>query len=170
MSRAVFLDRDGVVTEAIVRGGRPYPPRTLGELRIHPDAPPGLAALKALGFLLVVVTNQPDVARGTRTREAVEQMHGHRFFVCCHDDIDRCECRKPAPGLILEAARRHAIRLTESFFIGDRWRDVDAGHRAGVRTVFIDYGYRERAPEHAPAARVASLREAVDWIRSEVGE
>jgi D-glycero-D-manno-heptose 1,7-bisphosphate phosphatase len=171
-NRAVFLDRDGVVNLAVVRDGRPYPPVDRSEMVINPDAESALARLKREGFLLVVVTNQPDVARGVQSRATIEEMHSELrsrlpiddFFACFHDDIDRCDCRKPAPGLLLQAAERYCIRLSESFLIGDRWRDVEAGYRAGVQTVLIDYGYRERGPEHEPATRVKSLMEAVEWI------
>ena len=169
---AVFLDRDGVLNRAIVRDGKPYPPQTVEELDILPDAAASLQALKDAGFVLIVVTNQPDVGRGRQTRSAVEEMHAKlsrslpidHFFVCYHDDVDACECRKPLPGLLFQAEKAHQLRLKDSFLVGDRWRDVDAGHAAGVRTIWIDYGYRERGPEHPPAARVKSLREAADWI------
>lgn len=174
--KAVFLDRDGVVNLAVVKDGKPFPPQSAAELEINPDAYRTLPLLKSLGFLLLVVTNQPDVSRGTQTREAVEDIHAalrsqlplDDFFTCCHDAADRCECRKPLPGLILEAALRHEITLKDSFLIGDRWRDVDAGFAAGVRTVWIDYGYRERGPGHEPSARVASLLEAGKWIEQQV--
>jgi D-glycero-D-manno-heptose 1,7-bisphosphate phosphatase len=177
MSRkAVFLDRDGVVNLAIVKDGRPFPPGSLAELRINPDAFIALPLLKSLGFSLIVVTNQPDVSRGTQTREAIEAIHTELrsqlplddFFTCYHDQADLCQCRKPLPGLILEAASRHEITLGDSFLIGDRWRDVDAGFAAGVRTVWIDYAYRERGPAHPPSARVPSLLEAGKWIESVV--
>jgi D-glycero-D-manno-heptose 1,7-bisphosphate phosphatase len=170
--RAVFLDRDGVVNRAVVREGRPYPPKTVEELEINPEAPEALQQLKAAGFLLIIVTNQPDVARGTQSRETVEAMHEEiraalpidAFFACYHDSPEGCDCRKPKPGMLLKAASEYALPLNGSFLIGDRWRDVDAGYAAGVRSVFIDYGYSERAPEHPPAARVKSLKEAVNWI------
>ena len=92
------------------------------------------------------------------------------FLVCPHDDRDACDCRKPTPGLLLEAQARHGIDLRRSFLVGDRWRDVDAGRAAGCRTVFLDYGYRERGPSAPPDARVASLAEAVDWIVEQEGE
>ena len=126
--------------------------------------------LKRAGFLLIVVTNQPDVARGFQPKAVVEEIHASLrarlpiddIFVCYHDDRDRCECRKPAPGLLLEAARKHEIEMAESFLIGDRWRDVECGERAGCATVFIDYRYPE---EHPPATfETDSLRGAVDWI------
>jgi D-glycero-D-manno-heptose 1,7-bisphosphate phosphatase len=170
--RAVFLDRDGVLNYAIVREGKPYPPSSLAEMRIVEGAPESLARLKKLGFLLLVVTNQPDVARGTQTMAAVDAIHGAMreslpldgFLVCGHDDTDRCACRKPAPGLLLEARNRYGIDLDRSFMIGDRWRDIDAGSLAGCRTVFLDLGYRERGPSAPPDASVRSLPEAVEWI------
>jgi D-glycero-D-manno-heptose 1,7-bisphosphate phosphatase len=172
MKRAVFLDRDGVLTRALVRDGQAYAPVTPAEMEMDADAPAALARLKAAGFLLVVVTNQPDVARGIIRREDVERMHAtlraalplDACFVCYHDDADGCDCRKPQPGMLIQAAGECAIDLAASFMIGDRWRDIDAGAAAGCRTVWIDRGYRERAPEHAPDARVDSLRAAAEWI------
>jgi D-glycero-D-manno-heptose 1,7-bisphosphate phosphatase len=172
MKRAVFLDRDGVLTRALVCDGKAYAPVTPAEMEIDTDAPAALARLKAAGFLLVVVTNQPDVARRITRREDVEAMHAtlraalplDAFFVCYHDDRDACGCRKPRPGMLLQAAAEHEIDLAASFMIGDRWRDVDAGAVAGCRTIWIDRGYNERTPEHAPDARVDNLRAAADWI------
>lgn len=171
-ARAVFLDRDGVLNRALVRDGKPFPPASLAELEIAADAPAALAALKRLGFLLLVVTNQPDVARGTQTRSAVEEIHAalvaalplDGFYVCWHDDRDACGCRKPKPGLLEAAAREHSIDLSRSFLLGDRWRDIDAGHNAGCTTVLIDHGYAEAAPSRPPHARVQSLAEAAAWI------
>jgi len=175
LKRAVFLDRDGVLNEAIVRDGKPYPPPSLTEVKILPDAASALARLKGLGLLLIVVTNQPDVARGTQSFEAIEAIHEFLrcelplddFVTCTHDDGDDCACRKPKPGLILEGAAQHGIDPGQSFMIGDRWRDVEAGKNAGCRTIWIDRGYRECTPEGYDA-RVTSLMEAADWI-SRVG-
>lgn len=173
--RAVFLDRDGVLNQVELRDRKPYPPACLADLRLIPHVEECLAELKRLQFLLIVVTNQPDVARATQSKAAIEEIHkflANRLpiddiYVCYHDDSDRCDCRKPAPGLLLEAARKHAIILPESFFIGDRWRDMEAGKRAQCNTVFIDYGYAEERPEDATVTFVAdSLRTAVDWILS----
>jgi len=172
MKRAVFLDRDGVITLALVRNGNAYAPRTFAEMQIDPESPAALARLKAAGFLLLVVTNQPDVARGVTPKDEVEAMHAalrdslplDSCYVCYHDDADNCACRKPRPGMLHDAAAEHGIDLAASFLIGDRWRDVDAGAAAGCRTVWIDRGYRERAPDHAPDARAATLAEAAHWI------
>jgi len=168
--RAVFLDRDGVLVEAVVRDGRPHPPARLADLKIYPDARESLMRLKRAGFALVVVTNQPDVARGTQTRETVEAMHGLLFTelpldeirVCYHDDADGCTCRKPKPGLLTSPPYYDCSR---SVLVGDRWRDVEAGRRAGCRTVLVDRHYDEAFSQ--PDVCVASLNAAVDWILEE---
>jgi transaldolase len=170
--RAVFLDRDGVLNDAIVRKGRPHSPEDLSELRIPPGVPPAVTRLRAAGFLTIAVTNQPDVARGLQTRERVEainravqaQVPLDDVLVCYHDDEANCDCRKPAPGLLREAAQRHGVDLDASFMVGDRWRDVEAGQRAGCSTVFIDYDYEERRPMPPADVNVRSLTEAVEWI------
>ena len=170
--RAVFLDRDGVLNRAIVAGGRPGAPRTVEEFVILPGAVACLQELKRMGFTLIVVTNQPDVARGRQSVAAVQEMHRRLqaelpvddVLVCLHDEADNCQCRKPRPGLLIEAQRKYNLDLSRSFLIGDRWKDVDAGNAAGLKTVLIDYNYRERDPSTEPSVRVCSLREAVEWI------
>lgn len=170
--KAVFLDRDGVLNRVIVRDGKPYPPASLAELEILPDVPEALAALKARGFLLLVVTNQPDVARGKQQRAVVESMHAalqaalpiDEFFVCYHDDRDACACRKPKPGLLLQAAAKYGLELNACYLIGDRWRDIEAGQAAGCATTWIDRGYAEKGPSQAPTVRVKSCVEATRWI------
>ena len=171
MRRCVFLDRDGVLNRAIVREGLPYPPANLDEFQLVPGASEACAALKAAGFLLVVVTNQPDVARGSQKRETVESLNNalasqvavDDVRVCYHDAPDACQCRKPRPGLLLDAARDWHIDLAASYMIGDRWKDIEAGAQAGCTTVFIDWGYSEKQPA-APDVRVSSLAEGVHWL------
>jgi D-glycero-D-manno-heptose 1,7-bisphosphate phosphatase len=173
MRRAVFLDRDGVINRAIVRDGRPYPPSQVEEAEILPGVWEALSSLKAARFHLIVVTNQPDVSRGAQLQERVEAIHEmlasnlpiDAFKVCYHDDGDRCACRKPSPGMLQEAALERGIDLKASYLVGDRWRDIEAGRRAGCKTILIDYGYAERElnpPDH----RVHSLAEAAKWILS----
>ena len=154
--RAVFLDRDGVINRVRVVEGRPYPPRALAELEILTGVAEALQALREDGFLLIVATNQPDVARGTTSRAEVDAINARLMEllalddirVCFHDSADGCECRKPRPGLLADAARDYAIDLARSFMVGDRWRDIEAGRRAGCTTLFIDDGYAEKQPEH----------------------
>jgi D-glycero-D-manno-heptose 1,7-bisphosphate phosphatase len=167
MRRAVFLDRDGVINRAVVRDGKPYPPAALEDFEFLPGVESTSRALRDAGFLVVVVTNQPDVATGVQKREVVEAMHGKLraagicddVKVCYHVDADNCDCRKPRPGMLIQAAGEWQIDLARSFMVGDRWRDVNAGKAAGCHTFFIDYGYREKLDE-APDAIVMSLEEA----------
>jgi D-sedoheptulose 7-phosphate isomerase len=177
--RAVFLDRDGVLNRSILRHGKPHPPASLAELQVTPGAKQALDSLKANGYKLLVVTNQPDIARRITTPKTVEEINQRiasvlpldDIFVCAHADEDHCECRKPKPGMLKDAAHRHNVDLAASFMVGDRWRDVEAGQNAGCRTILIDDGYEEREPVRPPDARVKSLPEAVDWIleRSQKG-
>ena len=171
MTRAVFLDRDGVLNRAVIRDGLPFPPRSVQDLEVLPGVPEALALLKEAGFRLVVITNQPDVARGTQTRDEVEAINSElrrvlpldAVKVCYHDDADHCDCRKPAPGMILEAAAEMDVDLSRSYTVGDRWRDIEAGSRAGTTTILVQNDYPEKRPG-STAASVKSLREAAAWI------
>ena len=175
MRRAVFLDRDGVLNEAVVRDGLPFPPARLADFRLYPDVAEGCARLKAAGFLLIVATNQPDVGRGTQSRSEIDAMHEQlramlpaldAIEVCWHAGEkhgDPCDCRKPKPGMLFRAAARLDIDLPSSFMIGDRWRDVDCARAAGCTAVFIDRGYRERL-RAAPDFTTSSFAEAVNAV------
>jgi D-glycero-D-manno-heptose 1,7-bisphosphate phosphatase len=168
------LDRDGVINRAIVRDGKPYPPASLEELEILPGVHEALQKLHNAEYLLVVVTNQPDVSRGTSKREDIELMNAFLsselpiddFKTCYHDSGDECNCRKPLPGALLEAAQEHNIDLSKSFMVGDRWRDIEAGSAAGCKTFFINYRYAEQKPD-APDFIVSSLLEAKKIILGE---
>jgi D-glycero-D-manno-heptose 1,7-bisphosphate phosphatase len=167
----VFLDRDGVVNAALVRDGRPYPPVTVAEVEVLPGVARAVERFSAAGLTTVVVTNQPDIARGTVSSSLVDSINEHirectgieHFIVCPHDDADGCACRKPRPGMIIESARRLSIDLSRSVMVGDRWRDVEAGTSAGVPVVWIDRGYDECARLGATLV-VRELDDAVDWI------
>jgi len=169
--KAVFLDRDGVINANLERNGKPVAPTRLAEFRILPGVENATRRLKAAGFVLVVVTNQPDVANGLTPRAECEAMHNEirrrlpidDIMVCFHSNADKCACRKPKPGMIFEAAARHGIDLAGSYMVGDRWRDVHAGQAAGCFTIFVDYGYPQDQPAE-PDRVVGSLAEAVDFI------
>jgi D-glycero-D-manno-heptose 1,7-bisphosphate phosphatase len=167
------LDRDGVINRAVVRDGKPYPPASVAEFELLPGVEEACAILKDLGFFLVVATNQPDVGRGTQTKEDVEAMHAAMRARLPIDRVEVCydpgqgipsDFRKPAPGMLLRAARELEIDLPRSFMVGDRWRDIDCGAAAGCRTIFVDHGYDE-ALRQMPDFRVKNLREAADVIR-----
>lgn len=171
MKRAVFLDRDGVINRALVRDGKPYPPGNLAELQILPGVADAMQSLRDAGWLLIVVTNQPDVARGITPLEDVEAINVRlqqclpidEFRTCYHDNSDGCNCRKPLPGALIAVANAHRINLTFSYMVGDRWSDIEAGKRAGCKTIFLDYGYDEKQPESFNH-RVRSLTEAAKII------
>ncbi len=174
---AVFFDRDGVINRAIIRDGHPFPPDSIEAFEFLPGTIESCDRLKQAGYLLFIVTNQPDIARGTLNNTLVETFHSlirtalpiDEIYICPHDNSDNCDCRKPKPGLLLRVAKEWNIDLSRSVLIGDRWRDVDAGYNAGCRTVFIDYKYSEslsKQPDHV----VTTLPEAVEWILSQSGE
>ncbi|MGO9768532.1 MAG: D-glycero-alpha-D-manno-heptose-1,7-bisphosphate 7-phosphatase [Roseiarcus sp.] len=172
--RAVFLDRDGVLVVPRFRDGRSFAPRTLAQFAIYEDAPRCVRQLKDAGFKLVVVSNQPDVGAGLVSREVVEEMNVRlcrlmpldAIKVCYHTKEQRCACRKPLPGLLLEAAAEMGIDLSASIMVGDRASDIEAGAMAGCRTAFVDLGYTAEARPANPDKVAASLGEATDWIRS----
>jgi D-glycero-D-manno-heptose 1,7-bisphosphate phosphatase len=172
MSRgAVFLDRDGVLNLATVVDGRPFPPAGLGELRMAPGVEAACRDLSRAGLALIVVTNQPDIARGTQDVTRVRAINKYlqerlgldEVVVCPHDESDECRCRKPRPGMIIDAADRWKVDLGRSVTVGDRWRDIEAGRAAGTRTVFIDRHYDERQPPQ-PDLTVSELKESIAWI------
>lgn len=173
---AVFLDRDGVINRAVVKDGKPYPPQTLDAFEILPGVPDALRALKDSGFLLIVATNQPDVSMGKQTRDVVDAMHAllqatlpiDAIKVCWCAEGPECDCYKPKPGLLLEAAREFDIDLSRSFMIGDRWRDIGAGRAAGCFSVFLDRGYSESLV-HTPDATCRDLEEAASVILARLG-
>ena len=167
MKRAVFLDRDGVINRNTVRDGRPVGPTTLADFVILPGVPEAVEAFRTAGYLVIVATNQPAAGTGL-----VEAMHAKMrqavrlddVKICTHAEAENCNCRKPKPGLLLEAAKERGIALSESWMIGDRWRDIDAGKTAGCRTIFVDHHYANGPRPKAPDFTVGSLAEAVPIV------
>lgn len=175
--KAVFLDRDGVLTVPEFRDGRSYAPRTLEAFRVYDDAATAVRTLRDAGFLTVVVTNQPDVGAGHVPRSVVDAMHDRLRKAVAVDDIEVCcdtraaatDRRKPGAGMLRDAAARWNIDLAASYMVGDRASDVEAGRAAGCTSLFVDLGY---TAEPAPCGQVAtlpSLAAAADWILAEEG-
>lgn len=168
--KAVFLDRDGVVNKAIVIAGMPYPPKSIDELQILPGVRDGIAQLMQNHFKVFIVTNQPDVARGTVLLQNVQvintflakELSIEKVYCCFHDGIENCSCRKPKPGMIFEAAEEWGLDLSNSFLIGDRWRDIEAAHNAGLTSILIDYDYNEKKVK--PNYTCTDFKSAVDFI------
>jgi D-glycero-D-manno-heptose 1,7-bisphosphate phosphatase len=174
MKRAAFLDRDGVVNRSIIENSVPRPPRNFEELEILDGVIEALSLLRKNDIIPVVITNQPDVARGATTKAEVDSLNNRisqltgieSFYTCIHDDLDNCRCRKPLPGLILKSENQLGLDRTRSFLVGDRWRDIEAGQSVGLKSYFIDYSYPGRQPK-MPFVRVTSLLSA---IQIELGE
>jgi len=174
LRQAVFLDRDGVINRSLVRNGKPYAPSTPGEMEIIPGVPEALRTLREAGFLNIVVTNQPDFAAGRLPPQALDEMHAMLMGTlaldgvkaCRHLDTDNCACRKPKAGLLLSAAQEFGVDTARSYMVGDRWRDVAAGHSAGCKCFYIDYGYAEKRPE-PPYLLVKSLSEVAHLLLSD---
>jgi len=175
MEPAVFLDRDGVLNRSMIRDRRPYAPTCMEEFVLLPGVVEGTQLLKKKGFLLIVVTNQPDVGKGTIRREVVEEMHKKlqellpvdEIKACYHVDSDQCECRKPKPGMLIDAASKWSIDLSHSFMVGDRWRDISAGKAAGCKTILIRSDYQETHVDE-PEFVASSLLEASQIILQQV--
>lgn len=172
MKQAVFLDSDGVLNEAIIKDGKPAAPTSLAQLVIPEEVKPALDKLKDEGFVLICVTNKPDIERGLMTQATVDAIFKKIREELPLDDVFICykegsPCYKPNPGLLLEAARKYKIDLLYSYMIGDRWRDIGAGQNAGCKTVWIDRGYQEQKPNPPANYTAHSLKEAVDWILSQ---
>ena len=156
MKKAVFLDRDGVINKAFIKNGLPESPNSLSELEILPRVKEQILRLKKLNFICLVVTNQPDVQRGKIKKNTIIKMNNFLkkkielddIFVCYHDDQDNCNCRKPKPGLLLQARKKWNVDFKKSFIVGDRWRDIQAGKKVGCKTIFLDYKYKDIKPKN----------------------
>lgn len=175
MKRAVFLDRDGVINRAYLKNGVPVPPKNLSEVIILPKVKESLEELHLAKYILIIVTNQPDVARGKTQISEVNKINDFLYKnlpidaikTCYHDNSDLCSCRKPLPGLLINAAAEYNISMEKSYMIGDRWRDIEAGKAVQCKTFFIDYSYLEKKPS-SPDYVVNSLYDAKNIILGEL--
>ena len=171
MDKAVFLDRDGVLNRVYVRDGKSYAPRNIKDFILLPYAVPSVKKLREAGYLVIVVTNQPDINNGLITRENVDKMHiqlkrktlVNEIFLCPHSREENCGCRKPKAGMLIEAANLFHINLRKSFMIGDRASDIAAGLEAGCRTIFINRKYNETAPV-TQEITFLSIKSATNYI------
>lgn len=160
-----------MLTRSIVRQGKGYAPQTLAQFEILPDAEEACALMKKAGYLLIVVTNQPDVGRGLIPREVMEEMHRRlqqalpldEIFSCTDPSENPGPRRKPSPGMLLDAAAKWGLNFQKSFMVGDRKSDIEAGEAVGCRAIFIDHNYAEPKPS-SPAATCSNLLEAARWI------
>ena len=169
--RGAFLDRDGVINKVKFQKNVPMPPSRIDEIEILEGVSEAINLLTKKKFLPVVVTNQPDIARGLYSLEHVDSINQNiskltgikHFYVCPHDNKQLCNCRKPMPGLITQAVLDLNLTLEGSIVVGDRWRDIEAGQNLELMCYFIDYSYDEKKPKQ-PYMRVSSLLEVAQEV------
>ncbi len=169
-NKAIFLDADGVLNTAIIKNDKPVAPICLDELQIPAEVKPALEQLKQANYLLICVTNKPDIERGLMTQSDVDAIFAKMrhdlplddVFICYHEGS---ECYKPKPGMLFSAAKKYDIALSLSYMIGDRWSDIEAGQHAGCRTIWLDRGYLNQKIPNPPADYIThSLLDATKWI------
>jgi D-glycero-D-manno-heptose 1,7-bisphosphate phosphatase len=171
--KAVFLDADGVLNKAIMIDDKPAAPTSVKDLVFFDDVKPSLQRLREAGYLLICVTNKPDVERGLMTQEVVDEILDRYRSELKLDDVCVCfhekdPCFKPKPGMILEAASKHNIDLTQSFMVGDRCKDIECGQAAKVKTIWINWNYPlEGRPDPSADFTADSMEDAANWILGE---
>ena len=175
MNKAIFIDRDGVINHLVSRDGGMYSPRLVTDFQIFPSVPNAIKQIGGAGYLVVVVTNQPDISRGLLKPNVLDEMHQllraicqvDAIYVCPHDNSDNCLCRKPLPGMLLQATTDLSIDLNNSWMIGDRATDMQAGNAVGLSNIFIASGQEQRSehvPEKGIVASFITLLEAIQFI------
>ena len=170
-NRAVFLDRDGVIVKSFVKNGKAYAPKRFKDFKIYKNSKNCIKKLNLLGFKTIVVTNQPDVGRKLISKNTLNKMHVslkkktdvNKIYTCIHTPEQKCKCRKPLPGMLLEAAKAYKINLKKSYMIGDRFMDILCGNKAGCKTIFINRNYKEKKPLNQLSS-VKNLKEATNFI------
>ena len=155
LSKAFFLDRDGVINKSFLQKGKPVAPTKLADFKIIKDVKKSLIYLKAKGYLTIIVSNQPDLRKGLLNKSVLKKMNRKLkeelkiddIFICEHMSIDRCDCRKPKLGMILNAKKKWNIDLKNSYLIGDRWRDIYLANKLNIKCFYIDNNYKEKKPK-----------------------
>lgn len=165
INRAIFFDRDGIMIKAPVKNGYPKSTKTIHEIKIIPGIKKICKSLKKK-FKLIMITNQPDFERKQNTKKNINCINNYLksylnldSVYVCYSNNEKCKNRKPNPGMILKAKKKYNLNLKDSYVVGDRWRDVDAGHKAGCKTIFIDYKYKEklRSKPHFTTNKIANI-------------
>ena len=174
MNPAIFLDRDGVINFTKIIRGKPYAPKYYKDFRIFSNTEKCLNSIKQMGFLAIVITNQPDIGNKKTSHLEVKKMHDKlyslktidKIYVCPHSQLENCVCRKPSPYLFFSAKKEFNIDMKKSWMIGDRYTDIQAGNVAGLKTIFIDRKYKETLNKQISCKKVNSLIEAINYIKN----
>ena len=172
LNKAIFLDRDGVINKSIIANGKPYAPLLFEDFVFYEDTKKAIVVIQSLDYKTIIVTNQPEINKGNLNHEELKRMNDRIYnelkiddiFVCEHTSEEDCDCRKPKPGMILNASKKHNIDLSQSFLIGDRYKDIESAHAAGCNSIFIDRKYSEKFP-NKQIKSVSSFYEAAIFIK-----
>tara|TARA_Y100000996_G_C22342075_1_gene569100 strand:+ start:206 stop:739 length:534 start_codon:yes stop_codon:yes gene_type:complete len=154
-NKAFFFDRDGILNKVILKKNKPYSPRYPKQVVKNYEILKLIKLLKKKKFKKIIITNQPDIKTGKLTKHSLRTINNDiklffsidDIFVCTHNKFDKCHCRKPKIGMIKLAEKKWNLDLKKSYLIGDRWKDIDAGNKAGCKTIYIDYNYDEKKPK-----------------------
>jgi len=179
MKRAVFVERDGILNEVRPGPKNQIAPLTMEEFKVNKAAEPCLRKLKAAGFVVIVTTNQPGLSRGYQSRRELDRMHDvikrgfplDDIMVCPHDEADHCPCRKPRPGLLIEAAFKWHLNLDHSYVISDKWQDAEAARTAGCTSLLLKSPWVGNVHHDfvlpdldAIADKILSLKQQVEFV------
>jgi D-glycero-D-manno-heptose 1,7-bisphosphate phosphatase len=169
-SRAIFLDRDGILNKAIVINKKPKSPKNLSELVLNKSLKKFLLDAKK-SYYLICVTNQPEVGRKKFSKTEIKKINNFikvffnldDIFTCYHEKDNICNCRKPKIGLLLKSKKKYNINLKKSIVIGDRWKDIAMGKKAGCKTIFVDYNYNENLKDR-PDVTVNNIKKLINHV------
>lgn len=174
MKQAVFIERDGVLNQVRVERQHQVSPLTLEDFHLNQEAAPLLKRLKAAGLVLIATTNQPGLSRGYQSRRDLDRMHLlmqktfclDEILVCPHDETDRCPCRKPKPGLLVEAAFKWHLDLDRSFVVSDKWHDAEAARTAGCTSLLLQSPWVRSVHRDFVLPNLAAIVEKILQLRS----
>ncbi len=167
MNKAVFLDRDGVINSVANRNG--FSPRSFKDFEILPGVKETIDKFKELGYLVFIITNQPDIARNLMQIEELEKMHSlvneqfniDDIEICPHENEDNCSCRKPKPGMIFNLAEKWNVDVLESVFIGDSKKDYKAAKAANIKFLYVRHDYNEEIED---VISIPHLKHAITYL------
>ena len=172
MIKNIFLDRDGIINDVVLRDSKVESPRTVSEFKIRPEFINFYKEIDTGGFNLFVISNQPDIARNKMDIKELEimteQLNSNFSFkeisYCIHDDSDNCNCRKPKPGMIISLLDKYNLQKEESILVGDSSKDISAGKNAGIKTVVLQTDYNRDSDINSDF-EVGSLTEIIRIIK-----
>ena len=170
--KALFLDRDGIINRSFKnKKGKPKAPTLFKDFIFLPFLKNYLNEIKKLNFNIIIITNQPDISYGVLKEAELYKMHSKIYsslpvtniYVCKHSKEDNCKCRKPKTGLFRQALKKYNLNLKNSYAIGDRWSDIVASYKCGIKSIYVDRNYNEPKPTKQ-IFTTKSTKKALEYI------